>query len=242
MFPITATARCASPNAIAVPRDRRTSAPAGQSPGTGARGTAYRWQAPEGHCPRDKCPTRSTPVAGGLHRGGTLGQKARSVECEQDAMPSLRPGICPDDGTVRFCGVDAAVGSVLGLRGGGTLGQEARPAEREQDAMMSLPPGACPGGETERTGGVAAGVGSVPGQGARSAKPRQDPTNRETEQAQGRLPGWGLSPGKGHDPQNHDKTLRTVRRSRRRGGCRVGVCPRAGGGTIRKIRTRPYEP
>jgi hypothetical protein len=31
--------------------------------------------------------------------------------------------------------------------------------------------------------------------------------NRETERASGPAAGGGLSPGKGHDPQNQDKTL-----------------------------------
>jgi hypothetical protein len=73
--------------------------------------------------------------------------------------------------------------------------------------MMSLPPGACPGGETERSGGVAVRLGSVPRQEAESAKSGQDPMNRETERAGGWLPCSGLSPGRGHDPQNQDKTL-----------------------------------
>jgi hypothetical protein len=30
---------------------------------------------------------------------------------------------------------------------------------------------------------------------------------RETERTGGRLAGWGLPPGRGHDPQNQDKTL-----------------------------------
>jgi hypothetical protein len=81
-------------------------------------------------------------------------------------------------------------------------------------------------------------VASAARTGTRSVKSGQDPMKRETERA-GRLPDWGRSPGQeaqsaksGQDPMK--------RETERTGRPRIGGGLRAGG-TIRKIRTRPYE-
>ena len=122
----------------------------------------------------------------GPHRGGDLGEAARSTERGQDAMMSLPPGACPGGGTVRLDGVRP----VPGLHQGGTPGQGARSVEREQDLMKR---------ETVRLGavGLAAGLrqGVTLGQGAWSVERGQDLMKRETVRSGRADAGVGLAAG-----------------------------------------------
>ena len=110
--------------------------------------------------------------------------------------------------------------------------------------------------EPERAGGAAAGLGSLPGRrcgwagrppgsgrslGRGRGLPASDdtPYNGGRRGRAGRRPGSGrcLAGGAARRPPTTPHT--TGDGAARRGGCRVGVCPRAGG-TIRKTRTRSY--
>jgi hypothetical protein len=103
-------------------------------------------------------------------------------------------------------------------------------------AMRGLPPGTCPGGEAAPNVALASAGETAPA-GVIEPETTADPPDAAPPAADAE-PSPAVTPM----PVSGATAVRLQPdRSAGAAGCRVGDCPRASG-TIRKIRTRPYEP